>query len=382
MKILYNTNAVVPSRSANSIHVMRMCQAFARNGHQVTLLVPDWKNRYELGVEDAYKYYGVEECFEIIKAAVQNLPGKVCVYASFLIHMAQRLHMIQPDLVYGRFACGCYFASVQGYSTVFESHVPMWEGHKLERVFFDRLIRKKKFKKMVVISHALKEIYIRSGYLSKAMIQVAHDAADDNTDFMPLPNWPGRKNRLQVGYVGHLYDGRGVELLLELAGEMPHLDFHLVGGTDEDLVYWQSRGRRTNIFFHGYVAPEKVYSYQNSCDVLLAPYQDRVARAGGKGDTSRYMSPLKVFEYMASKKPIVASNLPVLREVLGNNNAILVPPSDVQAWKDALSRLHNRTLRERLSRNAYHDFKEKYEWSARAKWVLDENWNCRGHDLV
>jgi len=52
--------------------------------------------------------------------------------------------------------------------------------------------------------------------------------------------------------VGHLYDGRGIELIFDLAGQMPELDFHLVGGSDEDLLYWQSVGRKTNIFFHGH----------------------------------------------------------------------------------------------------------------------------------
>ena len=52
MKILYISKSIIPSRTANSIHVMKMCQAFADNGHEVVLLAPNTKNRYEKGVED------------------------------------------------------------------------------------------------------------------------------------------------------------------------------------------------------------------------------------------------------------------------------------------------------------------------------------------
>mgnify|MGYP001195289087 FL=1 len=47
MKILYISNSIIPSRTANSIHVMKMCQAFADNGHEVILLAPDKKKKYE-----------------------------------------------------------------------------------------------------------------------------------------------------------------------------------------------------------------------------------------------------------------------------------------------------------------------------------------------
>jgi UDP:flavonoid glycosyltransferase YjiC (YdhE family) len=65
MKIVYISNSIIPSRTANSIHVMKMCQAFADNGHEVVLLAPDRYKEYENGVNDVYEYYGVRESFFI-----------------------------------------------------------------------------------------------------------------------------------------------------------------------------------------------------------------------------------------------------------------------------------------------------------------------------
>ena len=67
MKILYMSKSIIPSRTANSIHVIKMCQAFADNGHEVVLLAPDVKGQYERDVDDIYEYYGVRKNFEIKK---------------------------------------------------------------------------------------------------------------------------------------------------------------------------------------------------------------------------------------------------------------------------------------------------------------------------
>ena len=110
MKILYISKSAIPSRSANSIHVMKMCQAFADNGHHVVLLAPDVKDQYEKNVPDIYQYYGVKKNFHIKKLVHPKLKGGALFYTIaifFYLLINKRF-----DLVYGRFLHGIYVATL------------------------------------------------------------------------------------------------------------------------------------------------------------------------------------------------------------------------------------------------------------------------------
>jgi glycosyltransferase involved in cell wall biosynthesis len=106
---------------------------------------------------------------------------------------------------------------------------------------------------------------------------------------------------------------------------------------------------------------------------MLAPYQEKVAIFGGKGDTSRWMSPLKIFEYMAYGKAFIASDLNVLKEVLKHRyNSMLCPADDYEAWKSALIELqNNKDFAVLLGKNAREDVSSKYTWKLRAKAALN-----------
>ena len=98
---------------------------------------------------------------------------------------------------------------------------------------------------------------------------------------------------------------------------------------------------------------------------MLAPYQNKVSIAG-KDDSSKYMSPLKIFEYMASKKAIVISDLDVLHEVLNNDEVIYVKYNNILQWVDAIKKLENNNDRNNLSLNSYNKFINNYTWNQRS----------------
>ncbi len=106
-------------------------------------------------------------------------------------------------------------------------------------------------------------------------------------------------------------------------------------------------------------------------DILVAPYQTRVLPADGRSDIGPWMSPLKLFEYMAASRAIVASDLPAIREVLQDGvTALLVSPDDLAAWRTALGRLKSAPLRRHLAANARRLVVGEYTWAARARKVL------------
>jgi len=352
------------SRSANSIHIMRMCEAFAQNGHKTSLVLFSRGERRE----QVFENYGIEPSFEIrqVKAA-----GKRCEKLRYSLMASSTAVALRPDIVVGRSTEACALSAIRGISTVYDAHKPVWEKTR-ELVFYLLLCRNRNLLRMTTNSRALKEIFEKARLSPHCGITVANNGSL----VLPLdeipPDWPGREDAFQVGYVGHLYAGRGVEIIVSVAGTMPEVDFHVVGGNEADIERWKSAVNMPNLFFHGFIRHADVYRYRNRCDVLLAPYQEKVGLAGG-GDQGKYMNPIKIFEYMSSRKAIVCSDLPVLREILEQGrNSILCAPGDAGEWREAIERLRkDGPLRQGLAEAAYEDFLQGYTWKARAEKMIE-----------
>jgi glycosyltransferase involved in cell wall biosynthesis len=383
VNIVYIAKALIPSRTANSLHVMKMCQAFADNGHTVLLLVLSEQKNTVDKLEKVYEQYAVKGDFHIVWVPVMETRGSRMRYllSSFLLtgSLVRRILLAKPDLVFGRDLLGCTVSALLGKKTIYESHFPLWYG-KLEAFLFRILLTLPRFSKLVVISEALRTVYIdRYLRLNDANTLVAHDAADVVSS-KTLASRPfscreiGRKGHLNVGYVGHLYKGKGVEVIEKLAPRLPEVDFHIIGGLEQDILHWKSRINVANVTFHGFVAQDQLPSYIQSLDVCLLPNQRHVSAYGASTERSKnissFTSPLKMFEYMAYQKPIVASDLPVLREVLNDEVAILVPPDDIDAWQQAIERLFDEKLRDKLGSNGNALFMENFTWIKRAENVL------------
>lgn len=371
MRIAYISNSIIPSKTANSIHVMKMCQSFAKNGHDVSLIAPDTSSA-DAQIKDVFEYYDVDRLFEVIKLPWLEVTGRAYLYG---MQIARHIKKVKPDVIYGRYLHGCYMSSLinKNIPIYFESHAPYHK--KIEVLMLKRLLKARSLKKLIVISQSLKDYYIDQYTVPPELIQVAHDGADaiDSSRSAAKPTLMGRHEAMRVGYIGHLYPGRGISIVKELAERCSWAEFHLVGGTEKDIEYWEKECMHVlNIHFYGYMPYAEATRYRQSFDVLLAPYEKKVAVHGGKGDTSKWMSPLKIFEYMATGKPILCSDLPVLKEVFTHGeSAILCNPDDVNEWTAALNSLRDsEPLRTSLGINAQSKFLSQYTWLARAKQVL------------
>ncbi|MCL5280362.1 MAG: glycosyltransferase family 4 protein [Planctomycetes bacterium] len=363
MKILYLSGFPIPSRAAHAVHAMKMCQSLARNGHEVALFAG---GRPPERIKDLYEYYGVANTFSLKLLPLAGMRGATLLSLPQL-HRALRAYDRRDALVYARSIYGAFLAARMGFRIVYEAHAP--PPHALIHWLEKRLFGMKGFQKLIVISASLKCIYL-STYGDIPRMEVCHDAADvPIVGAVPEYAWPGRPDRLQVGYVGHLYRGRGIDLILGCAERLPHDDFHIVGGTERDIQHWRSQGG-ANVYFHGFIPPAQVPAALSRCDVLLLPYQKGLSLGGRNIDTSSWMSPMKLFEYMAARKAIIASDLPVLREVLNENNALLVRPDDLDGWVSALRACKDQSSRERRAAAAYADFLANYTWDKRAARAL------------
>ncbi len=368
MRIHYLSNSLIPSRAANAVQVMRMCEALARRGHEVTLFA---RSGQDAG--DPYATYGVTPCFDIAycRRPAAGPAGALAYAVEVRRAVGQRR---RADLFYSRHAWSLAAAAGPLVPVVFEAHqAPAF----LDGILEGRLFRRRNFARLVTISEALRREYLRRyPALPPVRVQVAHDAAEPFGERAIDPvelRRSTREPRLRVGYIGQLYAGKGMEVVSALARRRADVDFHVVGGDEAELRHWrQATSGSENLFFYGHVAAAHTAAYVQSMDVLLAPYQTRVAQAGGDRDIGRWMSPLKIFEYMAGGKAIVASDLPVIREILQNGvTALLVAPADLDAWGAALVKLEEVATRQRLGAAAADVARRLHTWSARAARVLE-----------
>ena len=364
MQLIYLAPSVIPSRNANSIHVMKMLNAFKNNGLNVSLVVPFCKEKRENKIKDIFSFYGVSE-FPLIYFPVPSIKGGKYLYSLLL---ALWLLFKKKDIIYSRDFYPAMFSAILGMPVIMEFHGLPKKASGLKGWLINRFYKSKKLKKIVVISNALRNIFIEDGFDSKKIV-VAHDGSD------PLPGgiieFP-LKGDFKVGYVGHLYKGRGMKIIISLAEKFADIDFHLAGGKEEDIVYWRKKTKSLkNLHLHGFIPPSKTDSFRVNCDVLLAPYEKQVIISDGRTDTSKFMSPLKIFEYMASGTPTLVSDLEIIKEVLNSETAFLCDPSKQNDWEKALSEAKkNKSLGEEKGNLAKKEFLSKYTWFQRAKNII------------
>ncbi|MGY6743454.1 MAG: glycosyltransferase [Cecembia sp.] len=376
MQLIYISRSKIPSKEANSIHVMQMCDALSKKKEvsKLILLTLDTPTfgKSELEIREDY---GVGNNFEIKRLWYPSITGSFYIYAIQVFFM---LLKIKPDLVIGRSVHGCFASTLIGFPTIFDSHGPIWESGKLPLKMFQSMVSRTSFKKLTTNSKALKNIYCGSGIFQKTNfnpdnIKVIENGANlYNLDKkVQLPGY----NEIKIGYLGHLYKGRGVEIIISCAKELPNLDFIIIGGEDEDINYWKNKfPNLKNLHFLGFKPFSQVYKYRNSCDILLAPYQNSVSTASNVNrDQAKYMNPIKIIEYMSAKKPIIASNLPVIQDILTDEDAILVNPERTRDWVEAIEIiLRDKNLSEKLRQNSYNKFISNYTWDARASKILED----------
>lgn len=367
MKIAYIAKSPVPSQAANGVHVVKMAHALAFNGHEVILYTPLYNSSAKGDSADIYRYYGVSRNFRHKTVPCLRFP-KLRRF-SHDISLATMLVFERPDLVYTRDLRSALLACRLNIPVIYERHDSFSSADENAR--FQRLLQKKSLCVVVVISQALKKELCRIFSIEDHRVLVAPDGADiiSGETRKALPD----ADRFRAGYAGHLYEGRGIDVLCAVAARLPDIEFHLVGGVAQDVARWKERAVGLgNLFFHGYVSPADVPGYLISFDVLLAPYQNKVSVHGGGGDTAQWMSPLKIFEYMAAEKPMIVSNIPVLREVLHDGeNCLMCEAEDVGEWIQAVQKLKDdRDCAQRIARQAYQDLSNRYSWNARAKEIL------------
>ncbi len=370
MKIAYIATSSIPSSTANSGQVMKVCQALTQLGHEVHLLIPgsgplDW--------EELTHHYGITTRFPITH--IDSI--KALRRFDFIFSAMSQAKKLNVDAVYTRMLWVAVIAQLRRVPVILELHdVP---SGRLGRPLFLRYLNSNSKKLTVLITHALGKVIEKRFELTlpeKTML-VAPDGVDAER-YQALPDAVearrqlGLKENLTAVYTGGFYKGRGLELLVELAKAFPQVQFLWVGGKPEAVAGWKTvidNLKLENIQLTGFIANEQLPLYQAAGEILLMPFGKTIAGSSG-GNTAEVCSPLKMFEYMAAGRAILTSDLPVLREVLNESNALFYAIEDFDDLKTKFTLLlQDADLRTQLASQARLDVAQ-YTWQERMQKII------------
>ncbi len=372
MKIAVIAPSEIPSIRANSIQVMKVSQAFRQNGHDIRLFVPGSR---QVPWEDLERHYGIKNRFPI-----EWIPAwKPLRYIDFSLRILIKAKIWGAEVIYTRMTPVAMIASRLHFPVILELH-SLPTGKRGPRVLRN-FLRSPQQKMLVLITQALRRLLEQQmgEPLEDQQVVIAPDGVDieryeDLPSSTEIRQQLGLPEKFTVLYSGSFYQGRGLELLFQLAKEFSDLQFLWVGGKAEEVVAWQTKldaANVKNVILTGFVENARMPLYQAAADLLLMPYGRKIAVSGG-GNTADFASPLKTFEYMASGRPIITSDLPVLHEVLNGSNAAFCPPDDLTAWKATIQALMQNPQRcEKMAQQAKLDARQ-YSWQLRMEKIIQQ----------
>jgi glycosyltransferase involved in cell wall biosynthesis len=364
MRIFYISSANIPSVYADSVGVMSLCESFAKAGYEITLVVRNrfWGSTPKGYNGDDWEFYGVDHNFKIHK--IPALPR----FTWWFEHSSIGYVKGEECLVFTRSSPVITLALASGHYALLDCHrAPIGDDEKIIK----QHLRSPRFLGVSVITKALRQHYVEKIPSLADKIIVAPNGVRYSDYASAAPSRETNEAGLVAGYVGSFHRSKGVQVIIELAKLCPDVTFKIYGGSKKEL---ESRFGINNISANirvlGFVPQSQVPQCMASFDVALLPNQEKVLLR--TEELWRWTSPIKMFEYMASGCAIIASDLPVLREVLKDgHNALLVPPTDCDAWRKAVKLLQSDPgLRKRLGEQAQKEACQKYSWEAKAQRII------------
>lgn len=377
-KIAYLANARIPTEKAHGLQIAKMAESFSSLGCKVTLWLPNRKNIINTSIKEFYNLK-----FEIDTVKLLNIFYFFEDFSKKIYFPIQRFFffwqalILMPfakcDFIYSREITLCFWLQLFGKKTVFEDHEPKVK-FKFLYYFFINHIRHK-----ILVAKNLEKIYEESG-VDKDTYEVSPNGvdleeikevkADRNIWKEIFGLLPSEKIIL---YVGHFYEWKGVDVLIAAAEFMTEGKIVLVGGTPEDkerIDKMIKSKNLKNIFLHSFVPHLEALKYIKSADILVLPNTAKEERS------AKYTTPIKMFEYMASGVPIVASRIESFQSYLEDKkNSVLFEPDNPQDLAEKIRLLmSDNSLAQNLVMQSLAQAKD-YSWKNRAEKILNFIYN-------
>ncbi len=382
--LLYITNARIPTEKAHGLQIMKSCEAFAQCGMAVTLAVPF---RFGTVGKDPFEHYAVKRLFPLKRLFSIDLfwipffPRRAAFYVHAAAFAAAALWYVARRakgnaVLYSRDYVTLLFLSMAGFRPVAEIH-----DYRARRPKAAIRFILKKARKVIVNSEGTKALLLSHYLLPPEKLRVVPNGVDPAFFRIPETIEEAReklgmpKKKMVIGFVGRLDtvgEEKGVGLLLSAFGALSRTKgdciLYVIGGPDHLICTYEAQAEglgipQGKIVFTGQVPYRTVPLYLKAIDVAVIPPPGPVH--------ARTTSPMKVFEFLAAGKAIVASDLPALRVHLNERNAVFF---DAESAEDLARKIQfiaeHPEEKNRLSAQAASDA-EGVTWNSRTKKIID-----------
>jgi len=316
-KILYISEISLPNESAQSIQTLKMCSGFSKS-LKTELILFNAKKNFKI----FKKNYLLKNNFKIKSAFKKNRKLNFVNRIIFFLKVLTIIKKTNYSYIFTRSILISTLLAMLGYKNILEFHIPNSGLTKyiffIYKIFFRNLNQK-----FVLINKNINQVF---NFPKEKFIVL--DSPVDIKDF----NYNKQKFKKSCVYTGSFFDGKGFDKIIKISRILKEIDFYVYG----DLKYLRDRSiinKYSNLKIYSYKKYSKIPYIISQHKVCLLPYEKKVYVKSKSVTAERFMSPLKLMEYMASKKVIIASKMQIYEHILKNQkNSFLVKSDNLKKW--------------------------------------------------
>jgi glycosyltransferase involved in cell wall biosynthesis len=356
--LLYITETSLPTKSANIINSLKFCDALSDH-YNINFIVPNNLLKTKL-IKKKYNLKNYINFENLINKNIENFKTRIFFSIKIILKISKEKNY---DLILSRSIITSLMMTLFNIRNTLElHHIPQ----SFSKFFFNFIMflpQKKNLSLILINKNLAKDLRL------KKLKYIVLDDAADYLSFRSDKNLNMKKKTCV--YMGSFFKGKGIEIIEKLSKLLPDINFHLYGDK-------KTLGNRTryqfskNIKFFKYVDYSKIPIILKNYEVALMPFESRIEARSKNLEISKYISPLKMFDYLAAGKIIIATKLKVYQHILKNNeNSFLVQSKDLNKWKVLIKSILKDPKRfKKIKMNAQKTAK-KYSWDNRSKKLLN-----------
>jgi len=378
-KITYISDARIPSEMANSVSILNLCSTFSELGNEVNLLKRWRYQNRNVNIDDVFDMYGLQTKFNIVD--IPNLDLSVLdnkipkLFLKPLNYINKRIwEYYASNFVTSNFNSDfIYMRNNMPY--VLNNLVQLKKFIVLEFLdvpvqrYFDiykKSIKNNKNLVLLAITSNLADKISEIFDVKRSNIFVSSTGV--NRSMFDFSKSKRLKSKKTVMYIGSLHPNRGVDNVILASKAIKNHEFIIIGGNKQEVNNIKNKHNifaHKNLSFFYHQNHSQISKFYEQSDILVLPMISKDIH------TRLYASPNKLFEYLASGKPIIASNIESLKEILRDGiNALFFNPEDSSDLIDKINiLLKDQGLADRLSKNAL-EIVDNYTWKTKAQNIL------------